>query len=1120
MVWAEAWALPHLGLTGYAAKKIAYLPTTETTWGVHSDVWREEGSASLPATFNRLDEILYIDPDDHTNDEGSIIKLFDEDYVGADTYPKPFFEFVVQRRARPLASKVNSQVQLAGKGLIAYYFEGVGLKPYDYFLYDFPSDYKSYEDDWIWGGDSIIDNGNMEESVELNEVQSVWIAEQELTPDATPTFTLTLNGETSAALDHDMSTTDMEAALNTAWTGIDSLQVTGTGSETDPWEIEFLVPTGVTQNLVTINLGGLNQQTGEVARVQLGGTLGPVNWEQSVHTISGVPYGYYEVDGIAIVDSSVTAPHSGLYSLMVNGRAEPYNTPGVQQIVSVKQGHRYEAGVWIKTADHTSTGLFRMVMRDPNSSGGVATLFNETFIAKVEQLITSSDTWVFFPLSFFVPIGVTELVMRIAWVGAGSGDPAPFFIDDAFLSPGAPAATWGAIWLELLVDAQSDHTAQGRQILDWLVPTFTAVLDSGGNAWDAERSITFTVDSTYDQMAEEGQNLWGYVHRIRFDETDGLYKLDIFNPGGGGVNRPAISSTGALAVGMNVIGGEFVQNSPIASHWRVTGGDNLWDEGRDTSLETAWGQREGVINEPDIRYDPTDGFIDIINQQFTRTESAMLGIEFETTKGLQSQPFVNYNVYDIVRAIPGTETGIAAIDRYVTSIVGRADGTGIPVNQVHISSDVFASSGTAALTEGVRRLLRLRRRRPKKMDHGLPLSIRKRVPPVAGGGGVPTLVVAASDATVESIAKADFVCTGGDDGPTIQLAIDTIIAQLDMLGGEHGGEVWLTEGIFEILATSSGPRPIVVSNRITLRGMNPDGTVLLVMTNPTGAGRHIVQLLSGAKICDLSIQKLSTLTLNSDSAPHIHMAGSDCSVVNVHSVDAGGGLNFGAIQFSNSFMRGFIRDVVIITPLGTGIYVLGCQHVAIENVHIRLPGEMGIRVVSGADRVWVNNCRVDGATEDSYYFDNCLWSGVSNSFVTDSESHGIHFSNQCEGCAAVNNTLYQPGLHGIWSDNCLDTRVFGNWIEDAGFFESNLCDGINFSGSVMGGNFASHNTIRDTIANTRYGVNVESTNGRGHIYVNNRAVGTFGTAGYNDADTNTSNVWPGAAAPQGDNFLV
>lgn len=725
MVWAEAWALPHLGLTGYAAKKIAYLPTTEMTWGVHSDVWREEGSASLPATFNRLDEVHYVDPDDHANDEGSIIRFYDEDLVGADTYPKPFFEFVAIRRSRPLASKVNSQVQFAGKGLLAYYFEGVGLKPYDYFLYDFPSDFKSYEDDWIWGGDSVLDGGNFEENVELNEIQSVWIAEQELTPDATPTFTLTLNGET-ATLDWDEATSDFETKLDTAFTAIDGVQVTGTGSSSDPWEIEFLIPSGTVQNLMTINLSGLNQQTGQVTKVQTGGTLASPAWEESVNTITGLRYGFYEVDGLRIVDSSVTAPHSGSYCYMVDARAEPYNTPGIQQIVTVREGHRYEAGIWIKTSDHTSTGLFRLVIRDPNSADPLS-LSNETFIAKVEQLITSTNEWVFFPLSFFVPIGIREVVFRVAWIGAGSGNPAAFFLDDAFLSPGAPAATWGAIWLELMADAQSDHTAQGRAILTWLTPTFTALLDSAGNPWDAERSITFTVDSTYDQMAEEGQNLWGYVHRIRFDETDGEYKLDIFNPGGGGINRPGTGTTGSLAVGMNIIGGEMVTNSPIASHWRVTGGDNLWDEGRDTSLETAWGQREGVINEPDIRYDPTDGFIDIINQQFTRTEAAMLGLEFETTKGLQSQPFVHYNVYDIVRAIPGTETGIDAIDRYVTSILGRADGTGIPVNQVHISSDVFASSGTAALTEGVRRLLRLRKRRPKKLEGNLPLSVRKRL---------------------------------------------------------------------------------------------------------------------------------------------------------------------------------------------------------------------------------------------------------------------------------------------------------------------------------------------------------------------------------------------------------
>lgn len=1179
MVWAEAWALPHHGLVGYDAKKIAYLPTTEMTWGVHSDVWREEGSITVPATYARLNEIHNVDPDDHADDEGSVIKLYDEDLVGADTFPAPFFEFVVLRKSKPLTSKVNSQVQLVGRGLTGHFLEKVVLKPYDYFLYDFPSDHQSYEDDWIYGGDSVLDNGNFEASVLLNEIQSLWIAEQELTPDPTPTFDLTLNGET-ATIDWDEATGDFEDKLNTAFTGIDSLQVTGTGSEFDPWQIEFLVPTGATQNLMTVNLSGLNTDTGEVTRVQLGGTLAPAQWEQSVHTVTGVPYGYYEVDGIQVVDSSVTAPHSGLYSLMVDGRAEPYNTPGVQQIVRVRQGHRYEAGIWIKTEDHTTTGLFRLVIRDPNSTHGVEFLFNETFIAKVEQLITSSNTWVFFPLSFFVPIGVTEVVFRVAWVGGGSGNPARFFLDDAFLSPGAPPATWGAIWLELLADAQSDHTAQGRAILTWLEPTFTALVDSSGNAWDAPRSITFRVDSTYDQLAEMGQNLWGYVHRIRFDETDGTYKLDIFNPGGGGVNRPAVGTGGSLIVGMNVTGGEMVQNYPAATHWRVTGGDDLWDEGRDTSLEAAWGQVEAAINEPDIRYDPVDGFIDVINQQFTRTEAGMLGLEFETADNLQGQPFVDFNVLDIVRAVPGTETGIDAVDRYVTSIVGRADGTGRAINQIHVSSDVFASSGTAALTEGVRRLLRLRKRRARKVEENLPLSLRKRIEPT-GVGGMPTVVVASSEATDISKGKADFVCTGTNDEQVIQEALDLAFGITGW-----GGEVVLTEGGYYITIPAAGGPAIFVGALQTLSGTGGGkqyggAAIYMIWSAAQTAKGWAVETDVGATVRDLIIDtsesggNIGGLRMDGQTTADnvvFYPAGfnADESSIDIRI----GGVNIRNCVFSGTGDDGNHIQTEDTSANKFGIYILNCwfdaTHTAIAldrgTGSIQRVSIIGCEVLSGAYRfvavghtsttsglIIISDNNVRNCLEEAIELIQCDYVNITSNnilgvdqdvtgrggIVVDRNGAGqgatIIANNNLEAvhngpgiyCIGLidsiiaDNYLEDIGEHGIHLTDCKDMTVSGNIVRGCSDTVANTFDGIHLDGD-SDTNLIFGNRIRKLSGgnNIRYGINISAATCNGNVYYGNYCpTASFGTAPYNNAGTASQNAMPAAGGAQGDNFV-
>lgn len=1165
MAWAEAWALPHHGLVGYDGKKIAYLPTVDMSWGVHSDVWREEGAVSLPATFDRIDEIHVVDPDDHSNDEGSIIRLYDKDLVGLDGFPKPFFEFVVSRRSNPLTSKGGARVQFTGKGLTAHFLGRVVLKPYDYFLYDYPSDFKSLEDDWIYGGDSILQNGNMEEGVVLNEVQSVWIAPQELTPDPTPTFTLTLNGQT-ATLNYDDSNSEIEAAVNTAWTGVDEVQVTGTGSQEDPWEIEFLVPSGTTQSVITLNVSGLNQKEGAVARRQTGGTISAQSWEESRHTITGLPYGFYEVDGFRIVDSSVTAPHSGLTSLLINARAEPFNTPGGQQIVGVQEGHRHEAGVWIKTSDHTTTGLFRLVIRDPNSSG-IADLFNETFIAKVEQLITSSNTWVYFPLSFFVPVGVHEVVFRVAWVGAGVGNPATFYIDDAFLAPGAPPATWGAIWLELMADAQTDHTAQGRAILTWLEPTYTALVDSAGNPWDAVRSITLTVDSTYDQIAEEGQNLWGYVHRIRFDETDGTYKLDIFNPGGGGVNRPAAGAGGSLVVGMNVIGGEMTQNYPLATHWRVTGGDNLWDEGRDTDLETAWGQLEASINEPDIRYDPISGFTDVINQQFTRTENQMLGFELETAEGLQGQPFVDFNVLDIVRVVPGTDTGIDAIDRYVTSIVGRADGSGRRTDQTHVSSDVFASSGAAAMAEGLRRLLRLRLRRAKKVKRNLPLSVRNRE---QGQGGQPTVVIAAFDATTYSKEKADFICTGVND----QILINEIIVELNGMG--VNGKIQLTEGTYYI-QVPAGTFAIDLLSGTDLEGMHGRTSLIASNTSDPGVGSSILQcrgnntvrnlgifadsgstLIRCVKLRDVSDNtRLQNVDLYADQGAALWV---DDRVTNwflqdsyLQTVDVG--------QEPTIWVDGGSRDFWI-----TNSYVVGgINNLLIQDdgVSAFTPGKF--RIIgnffwsAGEEAVLMDVGR--NFPSYSHFADNFLFASGQNL-----GAYGDRGALTIIGDATITTgltlTSLEPGLqvHGnvIEDANLLDgirciaahgIILRGNYLEDYaghGIVLEGTWDGLiteNFIAWTAGANntrdnihirddsdrnFIHGNRMQSTqdlsggnpVHRNRYGLNIDTTDCDDNIYVNNMAspAGGFGTAAYRNNGTGTILTWPGAAAPQGDNF--
>jgi len=88
------------------------------------------------------------------------------------------------------------------------------------------------------------------------------------------------------------------------------------------------------------------------------------------------------------------------------------------------------------------------------------------------------------------------------------------------------------------------------------------------------------------------------------------------------------------------------------------------------------------------------------------------------------------------------------------------------------------------------------------------------LPSLGGGGGAPTLVVAASNAPQFTKDRADHVCTGINDETTVQAA-------LDRMAGIRGRLV-LTEGDFNFDATG-----VVVAADIEIQGMG-FGTIINV----------------------------------------------------------------------------------------------------------------------------------------------------------------------------------------------------------------------------------------------------------------------------------------------------
>lgn len=337
------------------------------------------------------------------------------------------------------------------------------------------------------------------------------------------------------------------------------------------------------------------------------------------------------------------------------------------------------------------------------------------------------------------------------------------------------------------------------------------------------------------------------------------------------------------------------------------------------------------------------------------------------------------------------------------------------------------------------------------------------IPIVGGGGGMVTVVVAASDATDLSKSRADFVCTGTNDDLVVQEAVDLI--NLNGLG--LGGEVQLTEGQFRF--GWGNAFALVDTNQpgISITGRGPGATIIIVTGNP-GVGDSVFTLSGqGSTIRRLRIED------NHTTATAITAMFVTDSYSLVDDVTGYVGANSASTFLDMSSPNGVIR------------------HVIVEFADIAF-----------------------SITQSGTWIVDCAAAGVGEGIVAIGD--GLHF--------LINNQIGPTNRHGIRLDGTTGNTVIGNTITDPGSLTNNTYDGIFVLGDADR-NFLVANRIWAQPAATnapRYGINISAATCDDNIYVANWAGPTanFGTAPYNDAGTGTLNVWPGAAAPQGDNFIL
>lgn len=82
------------------------------------------------------------------------------------------------------------------------------------------------------------------------------------------------------------------------------------------------------------------------------------------------------------------------------------------------------------------------------------------------------------------------------------------------------------------------------------------------------------------------------------DETD--IRMNAYNPDGLGTDHDAAGGPAVLSRPGILSAGPFARREPVATYVMAEGEELEWNEYRDTTLETAWGEIEGYIGDEDF----------------------------------------------------------------------------------------------------------------------------------------------------------------------------------------------------------------------------------------------------------------------------------------------------------------------------------------------------------------------------------------------------------------------------------------------------------------------------------------------------------------------------------------
>lgn len=872
----EAWTLPE---TGTFVRQLVIGPVESFQLQVRNSQLGS-GSINLPDDFPAKDQILFIDPADHSNDVGSLIRAFRDDQVLAEWYAE---------RMSDTFSDEDPMLQVSGDSIERILGKMVVL-PYDYGADPL------VDPDWIYGASSVLDNTGFEQGGSKHEIQTVW-------NNATGgTFRLTLDAGANYT-----GNIAYNAAPGTVETEIETLpqvtacKVIGTGDSWNPWTVEFVDPTDPAATFTAddaLLTGGTGTSTIDLVTAGGAGEFG--KWTKSLNPVTGEQHGVYDT-----FEVSTDQARTGTRSLKIDGAAPTayQQWPGAQQILKVVPGRQWQPpSAWVWTT--SSTDLFTLIIRD----------VEENFIAGGVSSTATASTWTEFTVpTFVIPDGVTELIFRFAYTG--SANPAIFYLDDMHFAPGLVAATFGAIFNDLLDDLNT-HLTVGS----WLTRTFTDALDSDGNAWDQDLSWAIKRGQSLLQLLEYAKR-WGYEYRIRWTGT--VHALDLFNPDGMGSDYTT-ADTPAI-IGRISGSGPLVRRVPDFT-WMLAEGDaGAYGVAEDTVLTGAFSKWMSYWANKTAR--TSAGLATAAAQRISdvadQTTGFLVRVQDPATGNLPLEDIVVGDILQV--SLPEKQTKgpfrVAAL-----TITGDPESS--PVYEWHLSSQVFTPQ--AAVAEGVNRLLRTF----QGLDNQAPGTGEEAVAPftypTSETSHAFTIRVAAYNATDASKAAADYIC----DGTADQVEINQAIQELN--GSPDGGRVLLSEGWFLIDVAEGAGIDCTLVEYLTLEGMGRSTKLFMVNYDETENG-FVIRPWGAMRIANMQIEDASwggTYLQAAIGTDHSTM--SYVTIENVYFDSNQYGIyctsNFNYSRISGCyFFNNWAMDVEI--GGGTGAMVIGNTHEFGENCY-------------------------------------------------------------------------------------------------------------------------------------------------------------------------------------------